>query len=83
TIALLKEEEGLNDERAVHAYERVVPKGRINPDAIRRNLELRIELGLYPPPHQPAEHFYDMSYWCEATGLPAPEAAGAPKSAAE
>ncbi len=83
TLALLKQEEGLSEERALHAYERVVPKGRINPDAIRRNLELRIELGLYPPPHLPAEHFYDMSYWCEATGLPAPEAAGAPRSAAQ
>jgi ABC-type nitrate/sulfonate/bicarbonate transport system substrate-binding protein len=83
TIDLLMSESGLSKERAVHAYDRVVPKGMINPDAIRANLELRIELGLYPPPHQPAEHFYDMSYWCEATGLPAPQAAGAPKSAAE
>ncbi len=83
TIRMLIDKEGLNEERAVHAYERVVPKGCINPDAIRHNLELRIELGLYPPPHQPAEHFYDMSYWCEATGLPAPQPAGAPVGAAE
>jgi len=82
TIALLIEKSGLTRERAIHAYKRVVPKGRINPDAIRRNLELRIELGLYLPPHHPAEQFYDMSYWCEATGLPAPEAAGAPVSTA-
>ncbi|MDX1485853.1 MAG: hypothetical protein R3229_15385, partial [Alphaproteobacteria bacterium] len=78
TIRLLMDQEGLTQERAEHAYGRVVPKGRINPDAIRRNLELRIELGLYPPPHKSAEDFYDMSYWCEATGLAAPQTAGAP-----
>jgi NitT/TauT family transport system substrate-binding protein len=82
TIRLLADQEGLTQERAEHAYHRVVPKGCINPDAIRRNLELRIELGLYPPPHQTAEHFYDTSYWCAATGLPAPKAVGAPANVA-
>ncbi len=72
TIRLLIDQEGLTPERAEHAYERVVPKGAINPDAIRANLDLRIELDLYPPPRLPAEHFYDTSYWCEATGEPAP-----------
>ena len=82
TIRLLVDREGLSAQRAEHAYHRVVPKGCINPDAIRRNLELRIELGLYPPPHHTAEHFYDTSYWCAATGLAAPKAVGAPASAA-
>ncbi len=82
TIGLLVDQEGLTEQRAEHAYQRVVPKGCINPDAIRRNLELRIELGLYPPPHRTAEHFYDISYWCEATGLPAPQTVGAPVSVA-
>lgn len=81
TIDLLMSQEGLNRERAEHAYERVVPKGAINPAAIRKNMELRIELGVYPPPHHAAEHFYDSSYWCEATGLPAPEPAGRPRNA--
>jgi ABC-type nitrate/sulfonate/bicarbonate transport system substrate-binding protein len=82
TIRMLIDQEGLNEERAEHAYARVVPKGRINPEAIRKNLELRIELGLYPPPHHTAEHFYDTSYWCEATGEPAPETGGIPANAA-
>ncbi len=82
TIALLMKEEGLKRDRAEHAYDRVVPKGAINPDAIRKNMELRIELGVYPPPHHDAEHFYDASYWCEATGLSAPKPGGRPKNAA-
>jgi NitT/TauT family transport system substrate-binding protein len=82
TLDLLMAREGITRERAEHAYGRVVPKGRINPDAIRKNMELRIQLDVYPPPHHPAERFYDMSYWCEATGLPAPRPAGMPANAA-
>ncbi len=81
TLALLMAREGLTRERAEHAYIRVVPKGAINPEAIRKNMELRIELGVYPPPHHAAEHFYDTSYWCTATGLAAPPAAGWPGNA--
>ncbi|MCZ6884745.1 MAG: ABC transporter substrate-binding protein [Alphaproteobacteria bacterium] len=82
TIRLLTDLEGLSRERAEHAYNRVVPKGRISPEAIRKNLELRIELGVYPPPHSSAEDFYDTSYWCEATGEPVPEIGGMPANAA-
>ena len=82
TIRLVMDREGLTEERAQHAYARVVPKGCINPDAIRKNLELRIELGVYPPPHRSAEQFYDTGYWCQATGLPAPVPAGMPANAA-
>jgi ABC-type nitrate/sulfonate/bicarbonate transport system substrate-binding protein len=82
TIDILMHQQGLTQEHAEHAYVRVVPKGCINPDAIRQNMELRIELGLYPPPHHSAEQFYDTSYWCEATGLTAPAAGGKPKNAA-
>jgi ABC-type nitrate/sulfonate/bicarbonate transport system substrate-binding protein len=81
TIELLMTREGLTRERAEHAYVRVVPKGAINPQAIRQNMELRIELGVYARPHHAAEHFYDASYWCEATGLPAPLPAGRPANA--
>ena len=58
-----------------------MPKGALNPDAIRKNMEIRIELGYMPPPHMPAEHFYDASYWSEATGVPAPKPAGMPRNA--
>lgn len=81
TLRLCMEHEGLSRTRAEEAYAHIVPKGRPNPDAIRKNMELRIELGYMPPPHKPAEHFYDASIWSEATGLPAPKPAGMPKNA--
>ncbi len=81
TLDLLMSEESLTRQRAEHAYVRVVPKGAIHPDAIRKNMELRIELGVYPPPHHPVEHFYDASYWCAATGEPAPKPGGWPANA--
>jgi ABC-type nitrate/sulfonate/bicarbonate transport system substrate-binding protein len=81
-LALVMREEGVNRRRAEQAFAAIVPQGAINAEAIRRNMELRIQLGVYPPPHHPAEHFYDASYWCEATGLPAPHPAGLPKNAA-
>jgi hypothetical protein len=34
-------------------------------------IELRKEMGVYKPPFDPPERFYDASYWAEATGLPA------------
>jgi len=70
TLRLLMDLEELKRERAEDAYQRTVPKARINPEALRRVLDLRIELGVYPPPHSPPERFYDTSYWREATGLP-------------
>lgn len=82
TIALLMTQEGVSRARAEQAYGDVVPHVAIDPEAIRKNMELRIELGAYPPPHDAAERFYDMSYWCEATGLPAPKPAGRPLNAA-
>jgi ABC-type nitrate/sulfonate/bicarbonate transport system substrate-binding protein len=78
TLQLVMEAGRINRERAEHAYSKVVPKGRINPVTIRKVLELRIELGVYSPPYSPAERFYDFSYWCKATGLPAPPPAGMP-----
>ena len=32
-------------------------------------IELRKEMGVYKPPFDPPERFYDASYWAEATGL--------------
>lgn len=68
--------EGFSPARAAEYYNRVVPKSAIDPEAIRKNIALRIELGYYKPPHKPAEAFYDPSYWAEATGLPAPPRVG-------
>jgi len=71
TIELMIEKERLSSAAAEDAYRKVVPKARINPAALNTVIELRKEMGVYPPPYDPAQRFYDASYWCEATGLPA------------
>ena len=81
TLAMLMKEEKLSRDRAESNYSYVVPKGMLKPDSLRKNIELRIELGYYKPPHKPTEAFYDMSYWSEATGQPAPAPGGLPKNA--
>ena len=71
TIALVMEKEKLTRAGAEDAYRKVVPKARINPAALATVIELRKEMGVYQPPFDPPERFYDASYWSEATGLPA------------
>jgi ABC-type nitrate/sulfonate/bicarbonate transport system substrate-binding protein len=80
-LQLLMREEKLSRDRAESNYAYIVPKSMIKPDSIRKNVELRIELGYYKPPHRPTEAFYDASFWSEATGLPAPPPAGKPRNA--
>ncbi len=70
TIELIMAKEGLNRAGAEKSYRRVVPKAKIDPAVLRRVLELRAEMGVYKPPYDPAERFYDIRYWCEATDLP-------------
>jgi ABC-type nitrate/sulfonate/bicarbonate transport system substrate-binding protein len=71
TIALVMEKEKLTRSGSEDAYRKVVPKARINPAALRTVIELRKEMGVYKPPFDPPERFYDPSYWSEATGLAA------------
>ena len=78
-VRLTMEKEHMDRERAEEACARVVAKARINPQAIRSVMELRIEMGVMKPGVGPAEKFYDASYWSEATGLPPPEPAGLPR----
>jgi ABC-type nitrate/sulfonate/bicarbonate transport system substrate-binding protein len=66
-LALIMDREKLKRPAAERAYDKVVPRARINPDAIRRVIDLRIEMGVYPPPHDPPARFYDESFWREAT----------------
>lgn len=82
TIELIIAKEGLSRDGAEKSYRRVVPKARIEPAVLRRVLELRREMGVYKPPYDPTERFYDTSYWREATGLPAPAPAGTPAASA-
>ena len=68
-LTLIMEQERLNRAAAQNAYEKVVPKARINRAALNTVIELRKEMGVYPLPYSPLERFYDESYWREATGL--------------
>jgi len=68
-LNLIMEQERLNRAAAQNAYEKVVPKARINRAALNTVIELRKEMGVYPLPYSPLERFYDESYWREATGL--------------
>jgi ABC-type nitrate/sulfonate/bicarbonate transport system substrate-binding protein len=67
TITLMTEKEKLKREAVEDAYRKVVPKARINPAALQTVIELRKEMGVYKPPFDPPERFYDDSYWREAT----------------
>jgi ABC-type nitrate/sulfonate/bicarbonate transport system substrate-binding protein len=69
TLRLIMEKENLNRASAEEAYRKVVPKARINPAALQTVIELRKEMGVYKPPYDLPQRFYDDSYWREATGL--------------
>jgi ABC-type nitrate/sulfonate/bicarbonate transport system substrate-binding protein len=69
SLSLNMEKEKLTRAAAQNAYEKVVPKARINRSALNTVIELRKEMGVYRPPYSPVERFYDESYWREATGL--------------
>jgi ABC-type nitrate/sulfonate/bicarbonate transport system substrate-binding protein len=69
TLELIMAKEGLSRTAAEQAYRKVVPKARINPAALNTVIDLRKEMGVYKPPHDPPERFYDAGYWREATGL--------------
>jgi len=68
-LSLIMEQEMLTRAAAQNAYEKVVPKARINRSALNTVIELRKEMGVYQPPYSPLGRFYDAAYWREATGL--------------
>ena len=70
-LSLIIEKEKLNRAAAESAYRKVVPQARINGAALHAVIELRKEMGVYPPAYRAVETFYDTSYWREATGLKA------------
>jgi ABC-type nitrate/sulfonate/bicarbonate transport system substrate-binding protein len=67
TLQLSMDKEKLNRSAAEIAYSKVVPRARINPAAIQTVIELRKEMGVYQPPFDAPERFYDESYWRAAT----------------
>ncbi len=78
-LNLMQDFEGITQEQAESKIARVIAKAAINPSAINRVIQLRIEMGLYDSPHDPIERFYDASIWSEVTGLPVPVPFGLPR----
>ena len=66
TLELIMAKEELNRASAEAAYRKVVPQARINPAALNTVIELRKEMGVYKPPYDSPERFYDANYWREA-----------------
>ena len=67
TLQLAMDKEKLNRTAAEIAYSKIVPRARINPAAIQTVIELRKEMGVYKPPFDAPERFFDDSYWRAAT----------------
>jgi ABC-type nitrate/sulfonate/bicarbonate transport system substrate-binding protein len=68
TLKLSMDKEKLSPKAAEIAYSKVVPKARINPAAFATVIELRKEMGVYKPPFDAPQRFFDESYWRAATG---------------
>ncbi len=77
-VELIQRRDGFSREGAIANLSRVMPHAAIDPAGLARVAALRAEMGLYDPPYDPIERFYDASYWCEATGLPAAAPYGVP-----
>ena len=80
TLQLIQDFQKISPEQAAVKLSQVTPKAAIVPEDLNRVIQLRVEMGLYDPPHEPVERFYDASIWCEATGLPAPAPFGLPRA---
>jgi ABC-type nitrate/sulfonate/bicarbonate transport system substrate-binding protein len=79
TLKLLQGYQTLTREQAETKLAQVVARAAIDPAGLNRVVQLRIEMGLYEPPHDLIERFYDASLWSEATGLPPPVRFGQPR----
>ena len=79
TLELLQEYQNLTLEQAEIKVTQVVARAAIDPAALNRVVQLRIDMGLYAPPYEPIERFYDATVWAEVTGLPVPARFGKPR----
>ena len=78
-LTLLQDYQKISRPQAEIKLQQMIPKAEINPSEINRVVQLRIEMGLYDPPHDPIERFYDTTIWSEVTGLPPPAPFGLPR----
>ena len=81
-VELICRRDGFSRERAEANLARVMPHAAIDPPGLARVAALRAEMGLYDPPWDPIERFYDASWWSQATGRPEPAPFGVPDLAA-
>lgn len=77
-VDLIFSRSGVPPAQAESKLARAIPHAEIDPAGLAQVVALRAELGLYDPPYDPIERFYDASYWAEATGRPAPAPYGIP-----
>ncbi len=70
-IEMICRRDGFTPERAAANLARVIRHAAIDPPGLARVAALRAEMGLYDPPYDPVERFYDPTYWSKATSLPA------------
>lgn len=77
-VEMVMRRNGVMREHAEANIRRMIPKAAIDPPGLARVAALRAEMGVYDPPFDAIERFYDARYWCKATSLPAPEPYGVP-----
>lgn len=77
-VDLIGSRTGVPPAQAEGKLARTIPHAEIDPAGLAQVVALRAELGLYDPPYDPIERFYDASYWAEATGRPPPAPYGIP-----
>ena len=79
-LKLLRDYQKISPAQAEAKLKQVIPKAAIDPEDLNRVVQLRIEMGLYEPPFEPIERFYDASLWSEVTGLAPPRPFGLPRA---
>jgi ABC-type nitrate/sulfonate/bicarbonate transport system substrate-binding protein len=78
-LKLLQDYQKISRAQAETKLAQVTFKAAIDPEDLNRVVQLRIDMGLYDPPFDPIERFYDASLWSEATGLAPPRPFGLPR----
>ena len=78
-LQLLEDYETISRQEAGVKLDQMIPKAAIDPADVNKVIQLRIEMGLYGPPYDPIERFYDATIWSEVTGLAPPKPFGLPQ----
>ena len=82
-LKLLQDYQKISRAQAETKLAQVTLKAAIDPADLNRVVQLRIEMGLYEPPFEPIERFYDASIWSDVTGLVPPRPFGLPRDLTE